>query len=210
MTEHKTMNTIIHAAVRRDLARFDDALGSFVAGSQDRADQLSLAWDNFAHQLHHHHHDEETIFWPRLRELGAEESLVSDLGGEHTRMVTALDAASASMQTFHGDPSADNAQAARTAIAELNRTVEEHFAHEESDLEPFAASRMKTPQMKATQVDVRKAYKGEAGTFMAWLMDSKDPDVATGLRHEVPAPVLFILGRVGGRDYNKRIAPVWT
>ena len=34
MTEHKTMNTVIHAAFRRDLARFGDALGSFPAGSR--------------------------------------------------------------------------------------------------------------------------------------------------------------------------------
>ena len=82
MTEHQTMNTIIHAAFRRDLARFDAALGEFPDGSQERAAQLVTAWDNFAHQLHHHHQDEETIFWPAFRELGADEALTSDLGGE--------------------------------------------------------------------------------------------------------------------------------
>jgi hypothetical protein len=210
MTEHKSMNTIIHAAFRRDLARFDKALGAFPAGSRERADQLSVAWDNFAFQLHHHHQDEETIFWPALREVGADEAMVGDLGGEHTRMLTALDAASASMQAFHGDPSAANAAAAQTAIADLNRTVEEHLTHEERDLEPFMVSQLATPQLKAAQVAVRRAHKGEAGTLFAWLMDGKDPDVASALRHEVPAPVLFVIGRVGGRDYNRRIASVWA
>jgi hypothetical protein len=46
MTEHKTRNTVIHAAFRRDLARFDNALGGFPAGSRTRADQLDGAWDN--------------------------------------------------------------------------------------------------------------------------------------------------------------------
>ena len=210
MTEHKSMNTIIHAAFRRDLARFDKALGAFPAGSRERADQLSAAWDNFASQLHHHHQDEETIFWPALRELGADEALVGDLGGEHARMLTALDTASASMQTFHSDPSAANAAAARTAVAELHRSVEEHLTHEERDLEPFMASQLATPQLKAAQVAVRKAHKGGAGTFFAWLMDGKDPDVASALRHEIPAPVLFVIGRLGGRDYNRRIASVWA
>jgi hypothetical protein len=40
MTEHKTMNTIVHAAFRRDLARFDAGLAAFPAGSRSRADQL--------------------------------------------------------------------------------------------------------------------------------------------------------------------------
>ena len=32
MTDQRTMNSIIHAAFRRDLGRFDGALGSFPAG----------------------------------------------------------------------------------------------------------------------------------------------------------------------------------
>jgi hypothetical protein len=210
MTEHKSMNTIIHAAFRRDLARFDKALGAFPAGSRERADQLSVAWDNFASQLHQHHTDEETIFWPALREVGADEAIVSDLGGEHARMLAALDAASATMQAFHSDPSAANATAARTAVVELNRSVEDHLVHEERDLEPFMVSKLDTPQLKAAQGAVRKAHKGGAGTFFAWLMDGKDPDVASALRHEIPAPVLFVVGRIGGRSYNRRIASVWA
>jgi hypothetical protein len=210
MTEHKTMNTIIHAALRRDLARFDAALAAFPAGSRQRADHLRAAWDNLAAQLHDHHQDEETIFWPALEKLGADESMIGDLGGEHARMLAALDDASASMATFTTDPSAANAAAARTAIAELNGVVDTHLVHEERDLEPFMVSKLSAPEMKAAQAAVRKAHKGGAGTFFAWLMDTEDPDVASGLRHEIPPPVLFVLGRIGGRGYNRRIASVWA
>jgi hypothetical protein len=210
MTEHKTLNTVIHAAFRRDLARFDRALATFPAGSRKRADELSAAWENFATQLHKHHEDEETIFWPALRELGADESIVGDLGGEHERMLSALDAANASMTTFHADPSAADAATARAAIGELKDTVESHLAHEERDLEPFTVSQLATPRLKAAQAAVRKSHKGGVGTFFAWLVDGGDPDVAVAMRHEVPAPVLFVLSRVGGRDYKRRIAPVWT
>lgn len=37
MTKHKTMNTIVHAAFRRDLQRFDVALGNPDAGTTARA-----------------------------------------------------------------------------------------------------------------------------------------------------------------------------
>lgn len=51
MTDQRTMNSIIHAAFRRDLGRFDGALGSFPAGSGGRAVQLKAAWDHLAYQL---------------------------------------------------------------------------------------------------------------------------------------------------------------
>jgi hypothetical protein len=210
MTEHLTMNVVIHSAFRRDFRRFDAALGSFPAGSRRRADQLAAAWENVDLQLHHHHRDEESIFFPTLCKLGADESLVSDLEGEHARMVTALDTATASMKEFHADPTEGNAAAARHAVADLHGTFNAHVTHEERDLEPFAASQKGTPGMKAAQSAVRKAHKGGAGTFFAWLMDGADPDALAGLRDEVPRPVLFVVGRVGGRDYRRRIASVWA
>lgn len=210
MTEHTSMNTVIHAAFRRDFERFDRALATFPAGSRHRADQLAAAWENLDFQLHHHHQDEETIFFPTLRELGADQSLVSDLEGEHAGMVTALDAATASMKEFHADPTAGNAAAARSAISDLNDSFNAHVAHEERDLEPFAVSQKGTPGMKAAQTAVRKAHKGSSGTFFAWLMDGADPEASDALRHEVPPPVLFVVGRLGGRDYRRRIASVWA
>jgi hypothetical protein len=209
MTDHKTMNTIIHAAFRRDLARFDGALGSFPAGAGKRADQLAGAWSNLSDQLHHHHRDEETIFWPVLRELGAGESLMGELAGEHAQMLSALDAADAAVKAFHVDPSEETASTARATIAELGGVIESHLVHEERDLEPVAAAHSASPQMKAGLKAVRTAHKGNAGTFFTWLLDGADSDAKAGLRREVPPPVLFVITRIGGRDYTRRIAPTW-
>jgi hypothetical protein len=67
MAEHLSMNTVVHAAVRRDLQRFTKALEEFPAGSSQRAADLDRAWQHLDHQLYHHHHSEETIFWPAAR-----------------------------------------------------------------------------------------------------------------------------------------------
>ena len=210
MTEHQTMNTIIHAAFRRDLARFDEALAAF-PGSQARADQLWAAWDNYAHQLHQHHEDEETIFFPALQELGADGGLVGDLDGEHKRMAAALEAATTAMRALHQSPSADNASAARESVAAFGAIMHDHLAHEERDLEPFAVANLKgTPQFKAAQAAVRKSLKGQTGTFVAWLSDGAGPDERAALAKEIPAPVLFVIKAFGGRDYRRRIASVWA
>ena len=210
MTEHITMNTVIHAAFRRDLARFDTALASFPDGSQERADQLVTAWDNYQHQLHHHHEDEETIFWPAFRELGADEAVTSDLGGEHAQMLTALDHADEVVRRLSGDPSSARAANARAAIGELGEVLREHLAHEEANLEPWVATVRSTPQMKRAQAAVRKAHQGQAGTFVAWLLDGAVPDDVKGLKQEMPPPVVAFLNAVPGRHYRRNIAPVWA
>lgn len=210
MTEHSSMNTIIHAAFRRDLARFGDALAGFPPGSRARSAQLAIAWDNFASQLHHHHMDEETIFFPAFRDLGVDEGLIRSLDTEHAAMAAALEQATATMQALHADPSADNAAAARSAIDQLATVMGTHLDHEERDLEPFAARHSATPQFNAAQSKVRKAHKGGTGTFMAWLMDGADPDTIAALRKQIPPPVLFVLSRIAGRHYRRQIAPSWT
>ena len=209
MTEHKTLNTVIHAAFRRDLGRFDAALGSFPDGSQKRADQLKAAWDQFSYQLHRHHQDEETIFWPALRELGADESLVGDLGGEHARMLTALERGRRVDAGLRPRPLGGQRPGGAGAIAGLSRILHEHLEHEERDLEPFSASHKATPEHKAAESAARKAHTEGGGTFFAWLGDGADADAAKFLRHEIPAPVLFMLTRIGGRDYKRRIASTW-
>ena len=210
MTEHITMNTVIHAAFRRDLARFDTALASFPDGSQERADQLVTAWDNYQHQLHHHHQDEETIFWPAFRELGADESLTSDLGGEHAAMLAALEHADEVVRRLRGDPSAATAARARAAVGELGEVLRDHLAHEEAELEPWVATVRGTPRMKQAQAEVRKAHQGEAGTFVAWLLDGAEPADVAGLKREIPSPVVAVLNAIPGRRYRRTVAAAWS
>lgn len=210
MTDHRTMNTVIHAAVRRDLRRFDGALRSFPSGSERRAHQLKSAWDNLSYQLHHHHEDEENYFWPALRGLGADESLVGDLHGEHAVMLRALQGADSALAALAGDPSADNAAEAAAAVTQLDGVVQDHLVHEERDLEPLAAQHRGSPQMKAAAASARRSHDEGGGVFFAWLSDGIDTDTAAVLRREVPAAVLFMLTRLGRRGYQRRIASAWS
>jgi hypothetical protein len=209
-TTHRTMNTIIHAAFRRDLHRLVDALDRFPADSWERADQLIAAWRNVAHQLHVHHWDEQTLFWPAFVELGVDCSLMEELEREHDRMAAALLTAEQAMEGFALYPTATNAAAAGCAVGELHRVLDEHLSHEERDLEPFGASHKDTPQHKAAVARARKSHTEGVGTFFSWLSDTDDPDIAVALRREVPAPVLFLLTKVGGRRYTRRSAATWS
>ena len=126
-------------------------------------------------------------------------------------MAAALDAATTAMTALHQSPSADNASAARESMAAFGTIMTDHLDHEERDLEPFTAANFKgTPQAKAAQAAVRKSMKGQAGTFFAWLSDGAGPGERAALTKEIPAPVLFVIKGVGGRDYRRRIAAVWS
>jgi Hemerythrin HHE cation binding domain len=210
MSEHKTMNTIIHAAIRRDLSRFETAFELFPAGSKRRADELAIAWDNLAFQLHHHHEDEETIFWPVLRALGADDTLTSCLKGEHAQMIAALAAANDEIDSFRVDPTGQRAASARRAVGSLDAVLTAHLSHEERDLEPESIRHHATRQIKDAQRRVRKAHRGNQGTLFTWLQDGADADEIAALRREVPRPVLFLLCRTSGRRYRRTIAPVWA
>ena len=209
-TEIVGMNKIIHAAFRRDLARVEDALASFPTGSQPQAARLIVGWDHFCYQLHTHHHDEETFFWPAFTALGVDPTLVGDLHGEHDVMVAALEGAEAAMATFGADPSAANVAAAQQAVGWLRFVLGEHLAHEERDMDPFSDSHQSTREVKAAVKATRKAHTEGAGNFFAWLSDDCSPAVRRALHHEVPAPVLYLMTRLGGSTYTKTIASIWA
>jgi Hemerythrin HHE cation binding domain len=204
VTEHLTLNTVIHAAVRRDVARFQQAMADFPVGSRERAAQLEMAWQNLDHQLYHHHHGEETIFWPALRELGADESLVGDLGGEHERLAEAMKLTRNAMSALASDPAEANVDQARAAFDTLGDVVDTHFTHEERDLEPMLAGVIASPEWNRAQAQIRKTQGPAAtGVMVAWLLDNADPDARTFVRHEIPRPAVFVLSHVLGRSYKK-------
>jgi hemerythrin-like domain-containing protein len=210
VTEHRTLNTVIHAALRRDLRRFDDTLADFPAGSPGRAGELTAAWEHFSYQLHRHHDDEEQFFWPAFRTLGVDASLVGELEGEHDEMVQALTSADEAMGGFRTDPSAEAARAARRSIVELHRVLDDHLAHEERTMEPFSAANKSTKEHKAAEAAARKAHTEGAGTFFSWLSDHADADAARAIRREVPAPALYLITRLTGRRYSRHIARAWA
>jgi hemerythrin-like domain-containing protein len=207
--DHQSLNTVVHAAFRRTLDRFDDALGTFPAGSQRRADELSRAWEFFAHEVHDHHHYEEEFFWPALEQTDADLSSVAELDAEHDAMRTALDQASEAMGRLHADPSADNAATARTAVATLSSVLLGHLEHEERDLEPISVRYADSKPMKTALGQVKKAHLTKMGNFVQWLQDGATDADKAGLRREIPGPVVFVFGTVAGRRYRKHIAPVW-
>src|SRR5207249_1325274 len=89
MAETLSMNKVIHGAVRRDLARFLDALAAFPDGDSRRAAQLATAWEFFFGELDYHHHSEHAIAWPALRTVGVDDAVLAQMDAEHDKLAEA-------------------------------------------------------------------------------------------------------------------------
>lgn len=195
------MNRLIHRAVLRDLRRFGAALEQHPPGDRRRADALAELFGRFDVLLTHHHEGEDTYLWPVLRGTPEDTAEVQQLSTEHDRIASALADARAAMTAFRASASAEDASTARSAVAELFAAAEEHFTHEEREIEDLL-SRVEPKLLHST---VRKLGRdngfGEAMWFMQWVADDATAEQLGFMRNTIPPPVLWMSARLAGKKY---------
>jgi hemerythrin-like domain-containing protein len=204
-----TMNRLVHAAVRRDLDRLHDALGRVTDGDRARAGELQRAYGFLRDELTRHHEGEDTHLWPWLATVGVDPDLLTTMESEHATMAEALAETDAAMRTYAASGSAAEAAAAQGSVVRTREVVEQHLAHEETELEPQLQPHLETPGWKTVEKKLRAVSPGGAGSFFAWLTDGMSEPGRAYLRSTVPTPVVVGLSRLLGRKYHKEIAPVW-
>ena len=204
-----SMNKVIHAAFRRDLQRFLDALAAFRDGDNPRAAQLGTAWDNFDTQLTDHHEGEHEIAWPALTSIGVTAETIDQMDAEHDRMAEALATARSAMGTFRASASGADAAAARAAVERLRDVTVEHLDHEEAVLEPVYLANAEGPEMQAMGKRFAKVSPTKGGRFFAWVTDGATPEELATVSSNVPKPVLMIISGLFGRSYRRDVASVW-
>jgi conjugal transfer/entry exclusion protein len=204
-----SMNKAIHAAFRRDLQRFIDALSKFPAGDRKRAEQLATAWDNFDEQLVYHHEGEHDIAWPALEAIGVSHDLLGQMDAEHDTMAAPLSTARSAIGTLRSTASAEDAAAALAAMQELQTVTVRHLDHEEAEIEAVYLAKRDTPEMKAMGRKFGQVSPARGGRFFAWAIDGASPDELAALTGTIPTPVFTIINGVFGRGYRKNVASVW-
>lgn len=204
-----SMNKVIHGAFRRDLERFIAALRAFPAGDAARARQLQTAWENFDDQLTHHHEGEHEIAWPALAAVGVSQELLDAMDAEHDTMAAALADTRAAVSALTRTAGRAEADAALAAFEHLQTVTVQHLQHEEDELEGVYQANRDTPEIKAMGKAFAKVSPARGGRFFAWVLDGASPEERAVVHHEVPGPVLAIIGGVFGRGYRKNVSTVW-
>ncbi|MEP7088584.1 MAG: hemerythrin domain-containing protein [Nocardioidaceae bacterium] len=209
-TPPMTMNRLIHDAVRRDLTRLELALEPLERrGDRPRALDLQRAYANLRDELTRHHEGEDRWIWPMLAGAGGDHELLTAMESEHHAMAEALAETAVAMERVAGSGLTTDATAARVSVVRTGSLVEQHFVHEERDLEPALVPFVESPEWKAVEKKLSRQPPRVAGRFFAWLTDGMTEEGRTFLRATVPTPVVTVLARVFGRSYRRQIAPVW-
>ncbi|QBX57332.1 hemerythrin domain-containing protein [Nocardioides seonyuensis] len=203
------MNQIIHAAVRRDIARTEQALRSFPEGDRSRASQLHGAWQHLVHQLTHHHEAEDANIWPFLESRGHDASLLAAMEEEHAAMKVTLSSASAALDDLVQEPTTAQASTAADAVAEAGRVTNTHLDHEERDVEPLVAALEDDPEWRAVAKRLRPASIVDAANALAWMQDGAGERELSSLRATIPGPVVSVMTGLLGRRYSREVAPTW-
>ena len=206
----RTMNGLIHNAVRRDLARLATALDAWPDGDRDRAARLERAFANLRHELTHHHEGEDTHVWPYLAGVGVDGELLRQMEAEHAAMSVALAQTAGALAALSRTGAAADAAAARDGLARTRTVVVTHLDHEETALEPTLREHEGSAEWKAVTRALRHRSPAKAGSFFAWLTDGMDDGDRAVLRATVPAPVTAVLAGAFGRRYTREIAPAWS
>lgn len=204
-----SVNQVIHAAVRRDVARTEQALRVLPEGDRARARQLQRAWQNLVRELTHHHESEDALVWPFLLARGADADLVQAMEGEHAAMKEALADVSRAIDGVVADPTAGRAREAADVVARSSSVINAHLEHEERDVEPLLEDHEDDPEWKAVARKLRPPKVSDAGSALAWMQDGAGDRERAALRANIPAPVLAVVTTVFGRRYRREVAPTW-
>lgn len=209
MTGTMSMNQIIHAAVRRDVARTGQALRGMRDGDGARARGIQTAWGNLVRELTHHHEAEDELLWPFLQSRGVALSLLEEMEAEHVAMKSALSSVSASLESLVAAPTAVNASAAADEVDRAEVVINGHLEHEERDVEAPMGDLENDPEFTELAKKLRPASMVDAANALAWMDDGAGERERTALRSHIPGPVVAVLTRVVARRYHREVAPVW-
>ena len=203
------MNQIIHAAVRRDVARTEQALRRLGDGDAARARQVQAAWQNLVRELTHHHEAEDEILWPFLLERGVDADLLHEMESEHVAMKEALGSASAAIDGVVAAPTTVTAASAADVVARSSEVINRHLDHEERDVEAPMGDLESDPEFKALSKKLRPASIVDAANALAWMQDGAGERERGALRAAIPGPVVSLLTLLLARRYRREVAPAW-
>ena len=209
MPEPLSINQVIHAAVRRDVARTEQALRALREGDGARARQVQTAWANLVRELTHHHEAEDEHVWPFLQSRGVDVGLLGQMEAEHAAMKAALAGVTTSLATLASAPTSANADAAADEVARARTVVNGHLDHEERDVEGPMADLQDDAEFKALTKKLRPQSPVDAANALAWMQDGAGERELSSLKATIPAPVVAVLTRFVARRYQREVAPVW-
>ena len=187
------MFLLSHRALRRDLARVEDAVRDLDPASTAEAAPLRSALSVVERMLVLHHRAEDLLVWPLLADRRPDLAPAIDaLEAEHVVIDRWLEAVSASLALLaRHDPGVrrDALHAgAVDAAATLRSLLDAHLDLEEAVALPAIAASVTDEEWDRVDARRRAALTAdEAGISLAWVLSAADDPASLAARLPVPA-----------------------
>ncbi len=207
------MMTIVHQALRRDLARADAALAAhpLPADRQRRAIAEHVGW--MMDFLRAHHEAEDLGLYPVVRERRPDAAAVLDrMDADHHEIAAAIDATAAAAARYgRSDDDDSGAAELRAEIGRLTAVLLPHLDREEREAMPIASEALTEGEWLAIEHEHNVKPKGmkQLGREGHWLIDDADPADRAKVVGLVPAVPRFILLHGFARSYRRRSDACW-
>ena len=210
MTIDTRMNSVIHAALRRDLERTAMLLERPDDLTPERLRTLGTHAVWLMDFLHDHHTTEDTRLFPVIRANNPGAApLIDAMDAEHHAIGEARAAlAQAGRSAEAGEAGA--ADQLRAAVADLRVVLDPHLEHEERDLPEAIVGHFSDEEWAAFEKSNVEGKKPPVLAFQGhWMLDNLEPAGAAVVKSKVPAVPRFIMLRFLGGAYRKRRAALW-
>lgn len=203
-----TMLRLIHAALRRDIARLLTSVRTVPIG-RGVIDQ----WEQFARQLTGHHTAEDRLVWPVLAECAgnAAVDVIAAMNDEHGQIEPALVEVADGLRRHVATPSQGSREELTAGLEGFAALLESHLCHEES-----AAISLVEQYLTAADIDrVSQQTRREAGirgakAFLPWVLEDAPAGDSAHVLAEMPPPFRLLVrhwGRHRARDVAAAFAP---
>src|SRR5215469_4293217 len=164
---------IVHAALRRDLARAQTALTvpPYPDSAQRAALSAHLRW--LLGFLHTHHEAEDDYLYSMVRAANPGAApLLNDMAADHNAIQTAMATAERAAERYA--QSADAREELAAGLGTLTGVLLPHLRREEDDMMPVVSASITEQQWRDWEQTAAKPPRRELPFTANWLMDSLD------------------------------------
>jgi hemerythrin-like domain-containing protein len=203
---------VIHTIYRRELRLAGEVVRGVHDGDRARAGVVADHLHLVHHHLHHHHTTEDELLWPLLLERVPDElaPLVHLMESQHATVEALL----AEIGTVLPAWSARAAAADRDRLADLHERLYlhlvEHMDAEEERLLPIASRTVTQAEWDAMGEAARsRTPRSQSLLVLGMIVQDGDPEIVGLMLSSAPAPVRWLLPRLGRRTYRRHARAVY-
>lgn len=210
-----SMMTIVHNALRRDLARARERLASpeVIPPAQRAAIGEHLGW--LMDFLHRHHESEDEGLYRLVRERAADSpadlAVFDRMSSAHEVIAGAMLGVDAAGAALAAEPTTETALAAVDALDVLSDVLLPHLRDEEDDAMPIVSRRVTAGEWRASEQEhtLDGKTKAQLGFEGHWLIDGVDATDRAAVLALVPPVPRFVLLHGFARRYRRHAARCW-